>query len=74
MLVKYEVDIDQDIRDQLLYLPETWLQVQKMAVQVKQVCQPLLNAQIEWLKKKITYFEYRQRRLLEKFREDKVFE
>jgi dynein heavy chain len=73
LLYEYQVEFKEEIRHSLIELPENWTSIQKMASQVKQVVAPLLTAQVDWLKKKLTYFDYRQRKLLEKFHNNEAF-
>lgn len=73
-MAEYQVDFEEETHDKLLRLPEFWSSVKKMGAQVKQTVAPLLATQIDWLKKKFVWFEYRQRKLLEKFRVSEVFE
>ncbi|XP_008208864.1 dynein beta chain, ciliary-like [Nasonia vitripennis] len=73
LLSDYNVEFSDETYDKLTELPEFWNSIKKLAAQVKQVVAPLLTTQIEWLKKKFVWFDYRQKKLLEKFHGEEVF-
>ncbi|XP_011494831.1 PREDICTED: dynein beta chain, ciliary-like [Ceratosolen solmsi marchali] len=73
LLYEYQVEFNEETHNSLIELPEYWTSIKKMASQVKQIVAPLFTAQVDWLKKKLTYFDYRQRKLLVKFHSNEAF-
>ncbi|XP_014229978.1 dynein beta chain, ciliary-like [Trichogramma pretiosum] len=73
LLHEYQVEFEPTVHEQLTSLPEFWLLIKKLAAQVKQYVSPLLSVQIDWLRKKFVWFDYRQKRLAKKFRQEEVF-
>ena len=73
LLSEYQVEFEEETHEKLTELPEFWSSIKKLAAQVKQIVAPLLVEQIDWLQKKIVWFDYRQRKLLENFHDDETF-
>ncbi|XP_043280985.1 dynein beta chain, ciliary-like [Venturia canescens] len=73
LLKNYEVDFDEEIFNQLVALPDRWTAVKKLAILSKQLVSPLLARQIDILKKRFNYFEFRQMSFLDKFHKSEVF-
>ncbi|XP_076749810.1 dynein beta chain, ciliary-like [Xylocopa sonorina] len=73
LLQTYNVHLDEKIFSWLAELPLTWETLKKVAAQVKQVVQPLMTRQIELLKKRLSYYDFKQQRLLKEFHERDVF-
>lgn len=73
LLKQYQVTFGEETYTWLAELPEQWATVKKWAAQVKQVVHPLMARQIELLKKRLNYYDYRQQKYLARFRENIVF-
>ncbi|XP_031848127.1 dynein beta chain, ciliary [Nomia melanderi] len=73
LLQQYQVVINPKIFDWLTELPHLWETLKKVAAQVKQVVQPLMTRQIELLKKRLSYYDFKQQRFLDNFHENDVF-
>lgn len=73
LLKNYEVDFGEETFNQLVELPDRWNAVKKLAAQTKQLVSPLLARQIDILKKRFNYFDFRQKNFLAKFHSNDVF-
>ncbi|RLU17527.1 hypothetical protein DMN91_009762 [Ooceraea biroi] len=73
LLKQYQVKFDEETYIWLAELPEQWATVKKWAAQVKQVVNPLMARQIELLKKRLNYYDFKQQQYLTRFRENVVF-
>lgn len=73
LLQRYQVIVDQNIFDWLTELPLRWETLKKLGAQVKQVVQPLMTRQIELLKKRLSYYDFKQQRFLDEFHAQDVF-
>ncbi|KAG7187946.1 hypothetical protein KM043_013908 [Ampulex compressa] len=73
MLKEYQVTFDESTYNSLVLLPEHWMAVKKLATQVKQIVGPLMAHQIELLKKRLNYYDYRQQALLTNFHVSELF-
>ncbi|XP_076235061.1 dynein beta chain, ciliary [Calliopsis andreniformis] len=73
LLQQYQVIIRDQIFDWLAELPLSWETLKKLGAQVKQVVQPLMTRQIELLKKRLSYYDFKQERFLRDFRDKDVF-
>ncbi|XP_018352750.1 PREDICTED: dynein heavy chain 9, axonemal-like [Trachymyrmex septentrionalis] len=72
-LKQYEVKFGEETYNWLTELPEQWATVKKWAAQVKQLVNPLMARQIDLLKKRLNYYDFRQQQYLARFRENIVF-
>ncbi|XP_050446950.1 dynein beta chain, ciliary-like [Cataglyphis hispanica] len=73
LLKQYDVKFGEETYTWLTELPEQWATVKKWAAQVKQLVQPLMAQQIDLLKKRFNYYDFRQQQYLTRFRENVVF-
>ncbi|XP_015433748.1 PREDICTED: dynein beta chain, ciliary-like [Dufourea novaeangliae] len=73
LLQHYQVVLNPKIFDWLTELPHSWESLKKVAAQVKQVVQPLMTRQIELLKKRLSYHDFKQQHFLEEFHKNDVF-
>ncbi|XP_036139541.1 dynein beta chain, ciliary [Monomorium pharaonis] len=73
LLKEYHVKFDEETYTWLRELPEQWATVKKWAAQVKQLVNPLMARQIDLLKKRLNYYDFRQQQYLPQFRENIVF-
>ncbi|XP_076625371.1 dynein beta chain, ciliary [Colletes latitarsis] len=73
LLQHYQVTLSPKIFDWLTELPDRWETLKKVAAQIKQVVQPLMTRQIELLKKRLSYYDFKQQRFLDEFRKEDVF-
>ncbi|KOC63491.1 Dynein beta chain, ciliary [Habropoda laboriosa] len=73
LLQQYNVSLDQKIFDWLLELPVSWETLKKVAAQVKQIVQPLMTRQIELLKKRLSYYDFKQQHFMDEFHKKGVF-
>ncbi|XP_034948410.1 dynein beta chain, ciliary-like [Chelonus insularis] len=73
MLEQYDVEFTDETWQYLSKLPELWETVKKLAIQMKQTVSPLLSHQVDLLKKRLNYFDFRQQRYYSKFHENKLF-
>ncbi|XP_078035551.1 dynein beta chain, ciliary-like isoform X3 [Augochlora pura] len=74
LLEQYQVVISPKIFEWLTELPHTWESLKKLSAQVKQVVQPLMTRQIELLKKRLSYYDFKQQRFLDEFHKNPVFD
>lgn len=65
--------IEDKIFNWLTELPVSWETLKKVAAQVKHVVQPLMTRQIELLKKRISYYDFKQQHFLEEFHKEDIF-
>lgn len=73
LLKQYEVKFGEETYKWLTDLPEQWATVQKWAAQVKQQVTPLMARQIDLLKKRLNYYDFKQQQYLVQFRMNSVF-
>ncbi|CAK9799022.1 Dynein beta chain, ciliary [Anthophora plagiata] len=73
LLQQYNVTLDQKIFDWLSELPVSWEILKKVAAQVKQIVQPLMTRQIELLKKRLSYYDFKQQHFMDEFHKKEVF-
>lgn len=73
LLQQYQTIIQDNIFNWLSELPLTWEALKKLGAQVKQVVQPLMTHQIELLKKRLSYYDFKQQRFLREFHAKDVF-
>ncbi|XP_077280961.1 dynein beta chain, ciliary [Temnothorax americanus] len=73
LLKQYQVKFGEETYNWLTDLPEQWATVKKWAAQVKQFVNPLMARQIDLLKKRLNYYEFKQQQYLAQFRENIVF-
>ncbi|XP_018058898.1 PREDICTED: dynein heavy chain 9, axonemal [Atta colombica] len=73
LLKQYQVKFSEETYNWLTELPEQWATVKKWAAQVKQLVNPLMAYQIDLLKKRLNYYDFRQQQCLARFRENIVF-
>lgn len=73
LLQSYEVPLSSKIFQMLTELPDRWETLKKIAAQVKHVVQPLMTRQIELLKKRLSYYDFKQQRFKEEFHKEDVF-
>lgn len=73
LLKQYQVKFGEETYNWLTELPEQWATVKKWAAQVKQLVNPLMARQIDLLKKRLNYYDFRQQQYLARFRENIVF-
>lgn len=73
LLKQYQVKFGEETYKWLTDLPEQWATVQKWAAQVKQLVNPLMARQIDLLKKRLNYFDFKQQQYLAQFRENIAF-
>jgi len=73
LLKQYQVEFGEETYIWLTELPEQWANVKKCAAQVKQIVNPLMARQIELLKKRLNYYDFKQQQYLARFRENIVF-
>ncbi|XP_017887523.2 dynein beta chain, ciliary-like [Ceratina calcarata] len=74
LLQNYDVVLEDKIFEWLQELPVSWETLKKVAAQVKQVVQPLMTRQIELLKKRLSYYDFKQQTFLKEFHESPVFD
>ncbi|XP_054007046.1 dynein beta chain, ciliary-like [Hylaeus anthracinus] len=74
LLQHYQVTLSPKIFEWLTELPDRWETLKKVAAQIKQVVQPLMTRQIELLKKRLSYYDFKQQRFLDEFHKDDVFD
>lgn len=72
-MADYDVEFGEETFDWLTRLPESWTNVKKLAALTKQIVSPLLAHQIDLIKKRLNYFDFRQQKYLIKFRENDIF-
>lgn len=70
---QYQVDFSEQTHQWLVELPESWGTVKKLAAQVKQQVAPLLAHQVDLIKKRLNYFDYKQQQYYKKFLNNKLF-
>ncbi|XP_046432396.1 dynein beta chain, ciliary-like [Neodiprion fabricii] len=73
LLKLYDVEFNDTTYHALVELPELWATIKKLSTQVKQVVSPLLAHQIDLLKKRMSYFDFRQQRYLNNFHNKEIF-
>jgi len=73
LLKQYDVIFGEETYTWLKDLPEQWASVKKWAAQVKQIVSPLMARQIDLLKKRFSYYDFKQQEYLERFYENIVF-
>lgn len=73
LLKQYQVTFDDETYVWLAELPDQWVAVKKWAAQVKQIVNPLMARQIELLKKRLSYYDFKQQQYLDSFRMNIVF-
>ncbi|XP_053593671.1 dynein beta chain, ciliary [Microplitis demolitor] len=73
LLEQYQVDFSEQTHQWLVELPESWGTVKKLAAQVKQQVAPLLAHQVDLIKKRLNYFDYKQQQYYKKFLNNKLF-
>ncbi|XP_011314378.1 dynein beta chain, ciliary-like [Fopius arisanus] len=73
LLSDYQVEFDDQTFNWLTTLPELWTSVKKLAAQVKQVVSPLLDHQVDLVKKRLNFFDYRQQQYLKAFHKNELF-
>lgn len=69
----YDVVFGEQTFKLLIDLPELWGTVKKLAAQMKQVVAPLLAHQVDRIKKRSNYYDFRQQQYLHKFRKNELF-
>lgn len=70
---QYQVEFSEQTHQWLVELPESWGTVKKLAAQVKQLVAPLLAHQVDLIKKRLNYFDFKQRQYYLKFFDHKLF-
>ncbi|XP_074102149.1 dynein beta chain, ciliary [Cotesia typhae] len=73
LLEQYQVEFSEQTHQWLVELPESWGTVKKLAAQVKQLVAPLLAHQVDLIKKRLNYFDFKQRQYYLKFFDNKLF-
>ncbi|XP_076548684.1 dynein beta chain, ciliary isoform X2 [Osmia lignaria lignaria] len=73
LLQQYQVFLDNKIFEWLEELPLAWESLKKVAAQVKQIVQPLMTHQIDLLKKRLSYYDFKQQQFLDEFHSKDVF-
>ncbi|XP_070518395.1 dynein beta chain, ciliary [Cardiocondyla obscurior] len=73
LLKQHQVEFGEETYNWLTNLPEQWATVKKWAAQVKQLVNPLMARQIDLLKKRLNYYDFKQQQYLAKFRENQIF-
>ncbi|XP_069702004.1 dynein beta chain, ciliary-like [Periplaneta americana] len=74
MLKVYDVEFSEETYLKLQELPEKWISTKKIAVTVKQNVAPLMAIEVTLIRKRITFFDFRQAQYRETFRKSPLFQ
>jgi dynein heavy chain, axonemal len=67
LLKSYEMTFDDRVNNQFAELPERWITLKKLSVQVKQTIAPIQAYQVDLVKRRISMFDSRTKLYHEKF-------